>query len=615
MPYPNSDNLSEPFETASQALAKDLSQLHRESANILYSQKNVVEPRQSYLDEVVRRLVDPIAEHCHQKESAHEIAFYCKSFLKALPLFMKGRLPVAGLIASYVADEAKIGDRAQDQLVDAGLGVLKAGSLKLTFSTLGRRGLTPGLQGVGMGFGARTSEALFTRENYLDSQRKFSFDKGLETTASIALNPGALIVDAATAGVADVYWARLFNWSRGRAFYSPHLTHSLTAGAMGITSGFGNELHRQLSDNQSIDLSLLAKRSLIQGGVDSLAGGIGGWQTLRKSHLNFSKDNIDASAKARLTSFQRGEVADSHQFALKEGQFILEKKLPDLTTETWVGWTKLKDGTYVRSIFRPNDGTLKFAQRMQSEIAAYGMQSLGLKANMPVTVAKTIEVNGKPYDGYLQEMEGISLADFMRESTGKKQPSRGEIRKYVQSNPVFVESFKDAYLHRLIMGEWDNHALNMTVKTTQAGPKVRNIDFGDSLHPAATSFDITPTPGVRQGYDRINAYLYKELSGRKLGFDREAYIQGLADQYARPNGIQKLQEIGLTNQQIDGVVGRVNWLAKEGRFPVGSEAAFYLNLNDARRKVEQWLGKRSVRKESDQTNYFKSEPRIHETGK
>lgn len=606
MPHPISDQPSKHFDLSSLAIADGQMRLALEVADDL-SNAAVPEPSRSYLDTAVRAVMEPAIKYFGQEESAQEIAFYGRNFLKTLPLFMKGRLALTGLIVNYVADEAKIGDSTKNQLMDAGLGVLKAGSLRLTFSKLGDRGLTPGMKGVAMGFGARTSEALFTRQNYYDTQGNFSIAQGLEKTASISLNPGALAVDAATAGIADVYWARLFNWSRGRAIYSPALTHSLTAGAMGVTSGFGNELHRQLSQDRQIDFALLARRSMIQGGLDSLAGGIGGWQTLRASRLNIPKDHPDAAARARATPYQKGDVADAQQSALKNGDFILEKKLTDLTTETWVGWTSLADGTYVRSIFRPSDGSLKFAQRMQSEIAAYGMQNLGFKANVPVTVARKVEVNGRKYDGYMQEMEGISLADFMHTTISGTKPTKRDVTDFAQSNNVFFESYKDAYLHRLIMGEWDNHALNMTVKQTDAGPQVRNIDFGDSLWPATTSLDLTPTPGVRQGYDKINAHLYQKLAGQKFDFDRAMYVQNLIKQFSHPAGNRKLQEIGLTNQQIEGVMGRMNWLARERRFPHGKEAAFYLNLNDARRKVEQWMGRRSIQKESDQTNYFETE--------
>lgn len=561
---------------------------------------------QSYLDLAVHTVFDPLTRLTTKNDKySDELTGYTKGFIKSLPLFMKGRLPLAGLLITYGADETKVNESINHQLLDAGLGASKGLLLKGTFMALGAHGNTPGMTGVGIGITSRITDTALTRVNYIDSDKSFNLNRGLQSTFAAAFNPKALAMDAITFAAADVLWARVMNNSRGTAWYRPEVTHAISGGTMGLTSEFGNELHRQVSEGEHIDTGLLMQRTFTRGAFDALAGGLGGLQTHRYSKLIPAvRDNAEARAHARATPFQKGLLADSAQTALRDGVFILDKKLPALTTETWVGWTHTSNGKKIRSVFRPSNGTEAFAQRMQSEIAAYGMQTLGLKMAVPVTVARKVEIAGKTYSGYIQEMEGVSLAAFVKKRLGSK-PTRSDLQELFQSKQSLQESYSNAWLHRLILGEWDNHALNMTVNKKDPGsPQVRNIDLGDSLRPAESILDVTPTPGVRQGYDKINAKLYGDLAGQKLDRTTLSYLKGIQSSFSAPLGRSKLLSIGLTPQQADGVLGRVNWLVKNERMPVGKEALFYLHLNDARRAFERFYGKARAQSKDDQTNFY-----------
>lgn len=563
--------------------------------------------KQTYLDLAVHTIFDPLARLATKNdEYSYELTGYTKGFIKTLPLFMKGRLPIAGLLLSYSADEAKFNDCLKDQVADLGLGSAKSLVLKGTFMAFGRQGATPGMTGVGIGLASRISDAALTRANYLDKSKNFNLNQGIQTTLSAGFNPTAIAMDAITFAASDVLWARVMNHSRGAAWYRPEITHAISGGAMGLTSEFGNELNRQISEDGEITPEVLLKRSLVRGAFDAAAGGLGGLQTRRYSRLTPEmRDSHEAKVMARSTPFQKGLVADSHQIALRDGVFILDKKLPALTTETWVGWTHTANGQRIRSIFRPHNGTEAFSHRMQSEIAAYGLQTLGLKMAVPVTVARKVELNGKTHSGYIQEMEGVSFATFAKNRLGQKQPSKKELQDLFKSNKPLQESYANAWLHRLIMGEWDNHALNMTVNQRRnRSPQVRNIDLGDSLRPAETTMDLTPTPGVRQGYDKINAHLYQKVSSKKFDSATTAYLKDIQRRFSTPQGRSELLSVGITPQQSDGLVGRINWLLKAERMPTSREALFYLQLNDARRALEHWYGKPKARSADDQTNHY-----------
>jgi hypothetical protein len=546
-------------------------------------------PSLSYLDLAVQAALEPIVSE--NSSVTADYVLYTSSFLKTLPLFMKGRFALPLLLTTYAADEAKVGAAVPDQLFDSTLGASKGFALRTIFRYAGRQGLTPGAAGVSLGMGARFSDAALTRANYYNAQGNFDFTQGVHRASSQALNPAALAVDAATFGAADVVWARMFNYSRGSVWYNPSLKSALTAGTMGISAGFGFELHRQIT-NDAFDAGTLARRTLMHGAFDALAGGLGGLQSKSHMRLGIGRDPADALAIARSTPYQRGEIVDAQQAALRDGKFVLHDRIKGLTTETMIGFVQTPHGAPIRAVFRPNNGSQSFAHRMQSEIAAYGMKSLGFKTSVPVTVARDVEVNGVKRSGYIQQMEGVSLAEFAQTHLGTSTPSRRNLLRYFRENQQFRESYMDAWTERLILGEWDNHALNMAVaQSGSKGAQVKNIDLGDGLRRATTSLDLVPVPGVRQGYDRINAMLYRELAGKKLSTERVNELSSLHQRFSSPEGRAQLQTLGMTGQQVEGVLGRINWFVKQGYWPRQPEAMFYLPLNDARRAVEQWLGK------------------------
>lgn len=561
-----------------------LSQLRQDTSS------NGSKDNQSYLDLAVRTALNPAAKLVTGHEIGDEFSLYTRSFLKTVPLFMKGRLGIAGLALGYVLDEAKISDPYQEQALDAGLGLLKAGTLKSSFAAMSRYGTTPGLTGVGLGITLRFSDTALTRRNYYDEHGSINVGRGLDRALSVALNPAALVIDAATYGAADIFWARAMNYSRGRVWFSPPLKHALAASTMGFTSGAGFELHRQLASEGEINPLEILRKGALQASFDAAGGALGGLQAQRHMQLkHLHQDAPDAVAQARKTAFQRGELADHRQRELRDGEFVLDRHVSGLTMQTILGRVKSPSGEMIPAVFRADDGSAAFGHRMQSEIAAYGMQGLGFKANVPVTVARHIEVGGKRVVGYVQELEGRSLAEFIENGVQRKGTTytRRDVVKFFENNKSFRESYTDAWLYRLIMGEWDNHARNMAVIEGSRGLQVKNIDLGDGLRPAQSTMDLQPVPGVRQGYDLINSWLYNKVAGNKLPLERVAELSTLHARFSTTEGKAQLQALGMTGQQIEGILGRMQWFMKNKQMPRQQEPLFYLHLNDARRFVER----------------------------
>jgi len=537
------------------------------------SDKDAGHPRQTYLDAAVHSAIDPIAREIFTPAKAKvvedEVTHYSKAFIKTAPLFMKGKLALGGLALTYVADQAKIGDTWQNQATDATLGLGKAAVLKGSFAMMESSALTPARAGIQLGIVSRTAEAGLTRENYLDKDGKLNFTGGLSTTLKTALNPGSLAVDALTFGAADVVWGRMYQQSRGAIRFDSVMNRTFQAGAMGTAAGSGNELVRQWQSDEKFNLSLIMGRGLADGLVGAAAGRVGGMQSARYDRLSL-KDSPTAMSEARQTPFQLGKIGDANQIALRDGVFTPTREIGDLMTTTWKGTITTPEGQVKPVLFRPDTGIEAFAYRKQSEIAGYGLGTkIDFANSLPVSVARTVEINGKTHSGYVQEITGKNLLEVVDPHGPRKMftpPSRKVLEDFRQNKPLF-EAYQEAWVKRLIMGEWDNHILNFVSEKTPAGTTVKNIDLGDGLRPAATQADLVPRPGLRRGYENLNQYLYKEAANAPLPHETVAKVQQFVDSYNTPAGKVELQGLGLTPQQVEGVVGRADWFAKHGRLP------------------------------------------------
>lgn len=533
---------------------------------------------QTYLDVAVHSLVDPAAgallPRSQAKVVADEVSFYAKGFAKTAPLFMKGELALGGTLLAYAADQAKVGDTAGHQLTDAGLGLTKALTMKGTFSMMEHRGLSPTLSGIGLGISSRTLETGLTRESYTNANGETSILTGLNNTVKSALNPGSLAVDLATFGAADVVWGRLYLTSQGATRFNQVLNHSIMAGTMGVSAGAGGELNHQLETGK-FDLGLIMARGAAQGGMNILAGGLAGKQVERYTRLDV-RDEAGALAEARQTPFQTGKVVDQAQQVLRDGEFIPARTIEGLTTATMTGFVRTSKGD-IPAIFRPNDGSEKFAARQQAELVGYGMSSKMEANTSPVTVARTVEIGGKMVSGFIQEMRGTNLFETMLPNTRMSQlmPFDASTRTAFGSDPSIKTAFERAFVQRMIMGEADNHALNFAADRTATGVHVSNLDLGDALRPATHTTELIPRPGKRSGYEPLAHHLYDQIAGKPLSPESLVDVQNFLARYDNSAGHAELKALGMTDQQLAGVIGRSQWFAENRYLPHESEPRNY----------------------------------------
>jgi hypothetical protein len=534
---------------------------------------------QTYLDLAVHSLVDPAADallpRSQAKVVADEVSFYAKGFAKTAPLFMKGELALGGTLLAYAADQAKVGDTAGHQITDAGLGITKALTMKGTFAMMEQRGLSPTLSGIGLGISSRTLETGLTRESYTNADGESSLLTGFNRTVKSALNPASLAIDAVSFGAADVVWGRMYMASRGAVRFNPVLGRSIAAGTMGVSAGAGGELNRQLEGGDKLDLGLIMGRGAAQGGLNVLAGGLAGMQVNRQMRLEVH-DQPGAIGEARQTPFQTGKVVDDAQRLLRDGEFKPSRFIEGLTTKTMTGY--IKSGTQeIPVLFRPDNGTESFASRQQAELVGYGLSSRMNTDTSPVTVARTVEVGGVKYSGFIQEMRGTNLFESMLPNTRMSplMPLDRSLRSGFGSDQPMQTAFERAFVQRMIMGEWDNHSLNFSADRTASRTTVSNLDLGDALRPAANTAELVPSPGLRRSYEPLAHHLYGQMAGKPLSETTVQDVQNFLRTYDNSAGHAELKGLGMTDQQLAGVMGRTRWFEKNRYLPYESEPTTY----------------------------------------
>lgn len=518
--------------------------------------------KKSYLDAAAESTVQPVFTELFGRKAGETMTGFTKELVKTTPLFMRGKLPIAGMAATFAADEAKVGDSLSQNLLDGGLGVAKSVALRGSFQVAQHYKLTPSMTGISLGVMGRFSDTALSSSTWLDANGQFNANAGLRESFKLSIRPEMLAMDAASFGAADVLWGRLYSRTRGAAYYNPVVTHTLSGLTMGATNGGGMELYRQVQTGKIDPLTFLEKTT---GGalVNGLAGAMGGYQSRYAARLDYSsRSEFNTRPQKEHTYYSDA------QRALQTGEFVQTGVNAKLTQEAWSGKVVMPDGSEVRTIFRPDNGTPAFRDRMLAETSITALDALtGRAPSTPVAVARTVEINGKQVSGFIQEMAGKDLRAYLSETAIAKygSDSNANMLKVFNENPQLKQSFGEALARKAFeAGEWDNHALNQLVVETPTGPKVKNIDLQDALKPAKHAWDLQPDSGYLRGWEGLNKALYKEFAGTPIPGAVRQQAKDFLMMFDNPIGRMRLQEAtGWSYQQMEGVLGRNRYLAQE----------------------------------------------------
>lgn len=520
-------------------------------------------PKKSYLDIVADHTIKPVFNLVLDDARAERYTRMTEHFGMMVPLFMKGKVATTGLALLYASNEAKWGDTLEDQSLDAVLGLGKGLGLKAGFMATSYFKHTPSMVGLELGILSRGSDSLLTRTNYMDKNGEYSTQLGVSKFLSTTFRPENMAMDLVSFGVADRVWGRMYGRSRGAAFYNPLMTHTVTGASMGFAAGTGNEMVRQW-DTKDFSLLRLAEASTAETLFGAIGGRIGGYQTKRYSEIDYASRADYKADSPRFTV-----ANDQLQTQFTKGDFILDARSSNLTVEAWTGSVKMADGSMTPAIFRPDTPTnlAGYTERLMAETSASSLGRLtGIGDTVPLTVARSVEVNGKTYHGFMQQMHGTDLRKYLGEKAIAQfgTDSVANMQKVFRADPILQQNFANAMAERMIFGEWDNHSMNFLVENGF----VRNVDMQDALKPARHTWDTKPDAGYLYGYEGLNNSLYADLVGKAAPAEFRAKAQQFVATYDNPIGRARLQEkTGWTYEQAEGVLGRARHFAENGVFP------------------------------------------------
>lgn len=237
------------------------------------------EPRRSYLQEGVHDCVGLIW-HDERSQARAKVEDLAAQFVTTVPLFIGGARGFAVSAAFDALNEAKVGDTAQHQWEDAGLGVTKGLMTKGAFEYIGKRNTWNFAQkGMAMGASFRSLDRGLSRETY-NINGQTNILGGLEQMAASALNPSALVTDVAMYGVARF---GLSAADAGRAMLgapefsiSRRAANMLAGTAFGFTSGAFGEVQRQSRlPHHPYDVGAILEQGASSALTTSLAAGAG----------------------------------------------------------------------------------------------------------------------------------------------------------------------------------------------------------------------------------------------------------------------------------------------------------------------------------------------------
>lgn len=205
-----------------------------------------------------------------------EVSMYGTGFLKATTLFMpgKGKIPWIAAGSVHAVDQIKIAPdvSAGEVVTDGLLGFGKGAGLKIIMDKASATSWRTWEKGLVIGSAGGALETGMHRENWFNKEGQLALGEGIGRTAQSTL------LGAGTGAVTFHVGHKLFKGisaKTGGALEKSGLASNMGVGfSFGVTGGFTGEAMHQFQTGE-FDPVKLAVRSMMQGGVDMLAGGTG----------------------------------------------------------------------------------------------------------------------------------------------------------------------------------------------------------------------------------------------------------------------------------------------------------------------------------------------------
>jgi hypothetical protein len=315
-------------------------------------------------------------------------------------------------------------------------------------------------------------------------------------------------------------------------------------------------------------------------GINVAAGIAGGFAGSYAAGAYAAADSSAAGAgsgdsQAAAPKFTTGNVSAASDdgapdSVLTNGKIILKNVSEAKYTHAEVNAGQLTspDGTVQDVYFHGNEATPgATAVRLGNEQAGFSLNRIiGFDNSYPESQAVNID-DGEilPAQGWLQQSAGNSLESELRtramQQFGSTSGMDQDVTKILANDPALHAKVQQAVVERLVYGDNDIAAANIGVAGQGSDAAVSNFDlghaFGDNTIPTLDSYQGSLT----------TVGLQNAVSGRPLSPEISEILNNFLTKYDTPTGLADLRQTGLSDSQIQGVIGRTNWLVKNGSFP------------------------------------------------
>lgn len=190
--------------------------------------------------------------------------------------------------------------------------------------------------------------------------------------------------------------------------------------------------------------------------------------------------------------------------------------------------------------------------RAFKELANYGLHKISpFEHTFPTTVLRNDDAGRSLI---VQERIGRSIADRATMLSVRENEPGSSYRVFerlMKSSDDFARQTEHAVIERTIFGDMDTHLGNLSLATARGRIVVGSIDPGQSM-----TLLRRPFP------PRIDYF-----RGRSLTDDSLSKVEEFADTLSSRSNKPLFQQLDLTRQHIDRMIGRSSWILRNRRLP------------------------------------------------
>ncbi|CAN5309299.1 hypothetical protein BH11CYA1_BH11CYA1_45950 [soil metagenome] len=221
---------------------------------------------QSYLELGVDKAVGLVVS---DEKLRKEVDHYGTELIKTAALFTRGKYGAIGTLALYGLASASPDAPIATQAEDFALGAVKGGATRSLLNHIPKVFSSAPTKGILVGIGSRAIDITVSHDTFTAPS------KTLSRLNQELLDPKAIAFDAATWTLGEGLFKGANTVLKGALAKNATIGSMTMGGSFGLITGGSNEIVRQNNAGESFNLTKVVERSLLEGSVTAVAGGIG----------------------------------------------------------------------------------------------------------------------------------------------------------------------------------------------------------------------------------------------------------------------------------------------------------------------------------------------------